>query len=276
MAHPVSIPSRLSLPLCVALALGGAGCRPMLFDEGVPKADIVIDGAAPAEVQKAASEISAYGTKTAGKAMRIRTPDQTVRAEGIDSTQSPRPGRGRRARSRTSDGYSIRTSGPGGHNHGRVAPRCALWRLRFHREVLGVRWFMPGGMGEDVAAPAPLLLPEINLGPGPGVPDVSGLMLAGGPGRPRPGSAGAGEVGPTALFGHNWWNIMPGTPRTGPNTRMVRPGQRGSGASSPALLRPPRRGTDDARGGAGVFRADPGPTPCSRSAPTTATDSAKD
>ena len=40
----------------------------MLFKGGAPRADIVIDAGAPAEVQTAASEIVSYGAKTTGTA----------------------------------------------------------------------------------------------------------------------------------------------------------------------------------------------------------------
>lgn len=196
------------LGMALALAASGSACAPVLFSDGSPKADVVIDSGAAADVQKAASEIVAYGAKTTGGAMRIRTADEpsqsksSVRLRILDAA----PGGGE---IRHADGYTIRTSGQEVTITGGSARGVLYGAYDFIERVLGVRWFMPSALGEDIAPQKSIPFPELDVLWNPAFRSVGGLIWAGGPGASAWELRVRGKVGPGDSFGHNWSNILP-------------------------------------------------------------------
>jgi hypothetical protein len=196
------------LGLSVILAFLGTACAPMLFNDGSPKADIVIDAAAPAEVRKAAAEIAAYGAKTAGGEMRVRTSDESSKLETSIRLRIEAPGSGE---IQHLDGYTIRTSGKEVVITGGSARGVLYGAYDFIERVFGVRWFMPAALGEDILPQKSIPFPLLNVTWNPAFKNVYGLIWAGGPGSADWELHVRAKIGLGASFGHNWSNILPAT-----------------------------------------------------------------
>ena len=181
----------------------------MLFDGGVPKADIVIDAGADATVRKAASEIAAYGEKTAKGTMRVRTADEPSELKASIRIKVVEPG-ATGGEITHADGYSIKTSGPEITITGGSARGALYGAYDFIERVMNVRWFMPAALGEDVVPQSSIAYPEINVVWNPAFQSVSGLIWAGGPGSADWELRARAKIGPSGVsFGHNWDNILP-------------------------------------------------------------------
>lgn len=77
---------------------------------------------------------------------------------------------------------------------------------------LGVRWFMPGAMGEDIVPKDIVTLPTRSRRGQPAFEAVGGFIWAGGPGAAAWEKHLRASVGPpSSFFGHNWANIIPAT-----------------------------------------------------------------
>lgn len=192
----------------LALAAATPACGPMLFKGGSPQADIVIDAGAPAEVQSAASEIAAYGQKTAGGTMRIRTAGETSLLEGSIRLRIEAPG----GEIRHADGYSISTRGREVTIAGGSARGVLYGAYDFIERAFDVRWFMPAALGEDIVPRESIPFPELNVVWNPAFSQVSGLIWAGGPGASAWELRVRAKIGPTTSFGHNWSSILPLNP----------------------------------------------------------------
>ena len=197
---------RLQRWLALGLTAAAPACGPMLFKGGAPRADIVIDAGAPAEVQTAASEIVSYGAKTTGGAMQIRTSGQPSQLDGSIRLRVEAPSAGE---IQHPDGYTIHTSGREITITGGSARGVLYGAYDFIERVLGVRWFMPSALGEDVAPQESIPFPEINVIWNPAFRNVGGLIWAGGPGASSWELRMRAKIGPTTSFGHNWYNILP-------------------------------------------------------------------
>jgi hypothetical protein len=183
----------------------------MLFNDGAPKADIVIDAGAPAEVQKAASEIVGFGVKTAGGTMRIRTADQPSESDNAIRLRVLDPGGGA-GEITHADGYSIRTVGREVTITGGSARGVLYGAYDFIERVLGVRWFMPSALGEDIVPHDSIPFPQLNVVWNPAFQNVGGLIWAGGPGSVEWELRVRAKIGPQVIIGHNWSNILPPNP----------------------------------------------------------------
>ena len=178
----------------------------MLFRGGSPRADIVIDSGAPADVQTAAAELVTYGAKTTGGAMRIRTPGDPSELDASIRLRIEAPSGGE---IQHADGFAIHTSGREITITGGSARGVLYGAYDFIEKVLGVRWYMPGTLGEDIDARESISFPEVNLVWNPAFRNVAGLIWAGGPGAPAWELRMHAKVGPGTSFGHNWSNILP-------------------------------------------------------------------
>ncbi len=181
----------------------------MLFNDGTPKADIVIDTNAPTEVRKAAAEIAAYGVRTAGGEMRVRTPDDSSKLENSIRLRIEAPGSGD---IQHLDGYTIRTAGKEITITGGSARAVLYGAYDFIERVFGVRWFMPTALGEDILPQKSIPFPTLSATWNPAFKNVYGLIWAGGPGSADWELHVRAKIGPGASFGHNWSNILPATP----------------------------------------------------------------
>lgn len=181
----------------------------MLYNDGSPKADIVIDSTAPTDVRKAAAEIVAYGLKTTGGAMGIRTSDESSKLENSIRLRIEAPAGGE---IQHLDGYTIRSSEREVTITGGSARGVLYGAYDFIERVLGVRWFMPAALGEDILPQKSIGFPQPNVTWNPAFKNVGGLIWAGGPGAADWELRVRAKVGPAVSFGHNWSNILPPTP----------------------------------------------------------------
>jgi hypothetical protein len=110
------------------------------------------------------------------------------------------------------DGFVIETRGQTLWIVGGDARGALYGVYEFLESELGVRWFMPGDLGEDVPSSPTVFLPPVRHEHRPAFEAVSGFIWAGGPGATTWERRIRAQVGPTwAFFGHNWSNIIPPT-----------------------------------------------------------------
>lgn len=205
MNLPGPFQNRLTRAAALSLAAWSAACGPMLFNDGTPKADVVIDTAAPAEVKKAAAEIVAYGAKTTGAEMRIRTSSEPSKLAGSIRLRIEAPAGGE---IQHLDGYTIKATGKEVVITGGSARGVLYGAYDFIERVFGVRWFMPAALGEDILPQKSIPVPELNVVWNPAFRNVGGLIWAGGPGAADWELRVRAKVGPSIIIGHNWNNIL--------------------------------------------------------------------
>lgn len=191
--------------------IGQAG-EIVIARDGAPAATIVISPTATAEERLAATELQTYIQKISGAKLPIgeALPDasQTALRIGIFGSAPVAEWRGSKPKP---DGFAIETRDSsvwivGGDKRG------ALYGVYELLESLGVRWFMPGELGEDIIPRATISLSQMQRSGAPGFQAVSGLIWAGGPGAYDWERRIRATVGPpNAFFGHNWSNIIPPT-----------------------------------------------------------------
>ncbi|MEO5761109.1 MAG: DUF4838 domain-containing protein [Vicinamibacteria bacterium] len=197
----------------VALLL--QACTEVIVQDGRPSASIIVPKDAPVEVIRAATELQTYVQRTSGAQLPIRT-EGTTGPERVDIRLAVAPGvvkaGGEAARQIVhQDGYAIKSGGReitimGG------SPRGTLYGVYdFIERALGVRWFMPTALGEDVLSAKTIPVPELNIVKNPAFDSVSGFMWAGGPGAEEWELHMRAKVGKSVSFGHNWYNIYPFT-----------------------------------------------------------------
>ena len=163
----------------------------------------------------AATELQTYLRKISGATLPISnaepSAEQAAVRIGVYGAAPVSEWRGARP---PSDGFVIETRGNSLWIVGGDA-RGALYGVYDFLESLGVRWFMPGEIGEDIIARQTISLARLSRASAPAFRAVSGLIWAGGPGAYEWERRIRAAVGPqTAFFGHNWSNIIPPTPET--------------------------------------------------------------
>ncbi len=200
---------RLALAMVMASLL--QGCTETIVTDGRPGASIIVPASAPVEVMRAAKELQTYVRKTSGAELAIRT-DDAPRTERVEIRLAVTPlgitaGGDPAAQIVHQDGYTIQSSGRmitimGG------SPRGTLYGVYdFVERALGVRWFMPGEMGEDILPAKTIPVPELAIVKNPAFPSVSGFTWAGGPGAEDWELRSRVRIGKAVSFGHNWYNI---------------------------------------------------------------------
>jgi len=206
--------SRKRLILLSAMAMGLCACTEVIVNDGKPRAVIEVPKEAPADLVKAAKELQTYILKTSGAALPIE--------EGEDGTAGGRvrirlavhplgisPGGDASSQIVHQDGYTIKSGGRlitimGG------SPRGTLYgTYDFIERVLGVRWFMPTELGEDVIPSKTIPVPELDVVKNPAFDAVSGFTWAGSPGADAWEQRMRVRIGKEVSFGHNWYNIYP-------------------------------------------------------------------
>jgi hypothetical protein len=198
----------------MALAATTACSPPALVRSGRPEATILISPAASADEKLAAQEMQDYVRKISGATLpvAIATLRPLTPAEvriGVFGGDAVRDWAGERP---PGDGFALERRGGALYVVGGNA-RGALYGVYDLLEAeLGVRWFMPGEMGEDVPATDTIYLPPVSRAKAPAFSAVGGFIWAGGPGAPAWERRIRARVGPQhAFFGHNWSNIIPPT-----------------------------------------------------------------
>ncbi len=208
---------RLVRTVFVAMtALAFQGCTESIVHNGHAGAAILVPKDAPLEIMRAAKELQTYVLKTSGAELRIGIEDGRPRQERVEIRLAVNPlgitpGGDPGTQLIHKDGYAIRSSGRmitimGG------SPRGTLYGVYdFIERALGVRWFMPTPMGEDILEAKTIPVPELDLVTNPAFPSVSGFTWAGSPGAEDWELRMRVRVGQAVNFGHNWFNIYPFT-----------------------------------------------------------------
>jgi hypothetical protein len=188
-----------------------SACTELIVREGRPRASIIVPKSAPIEVSRAAKELQAYVLKTSGAELPIRA-DDAPRTEAVEirlavSPLGITPGGDPSTQLVHLDGYTI-------ESHGRMitimgaSPRGTLYGVYdFIERALGVRWFMPTELGEDILEKQTIEVPELSVVKNPAFPIVSGFTWAGSPGAAEWEQRMRARIGKRDSFGHNWYNI---------------------------------------------------------------------
>lgn len=201
----------MSRPLLLLLAVFLQGCTELIVQDGKTRASIILPKDAPVELQRAAKELQTYVKKTSGAELRIGTeggePDEGVLIRLAVTPIGITRGGDPMTQIVHEDGYAIQSAGRtitimGG------SPRGALYGVYdFIERALGVRWFMPTEMGEDIVPSKSIPVPELAIVKNPAFPSVSGFTWAGSPGAEDWEQRMRVKVGKAVSFGHNWYNI---------------------------------------------------------------------
>lgn len=202
---------RAGLTVISTLAL--AACEESIVRDGRASACIIVPKSAPVEVVRAAKELQAYVLKTSGAELPVRDED-APRKERVEIRLAVNPlgitaGGDAAHQIVHEDGYTIQSRGRmitimGG------SPRGTLYGVYdFIERVLGVRWFMPTALGEDILPAKTIPVPELSIVKNPAFPSVGGFTWAGSPGAEEWELHMRVRVGKEVSFGHNWYNIHP-------------------------------------------------------------------
>ena len=197
--------------LVAMLAVLLQGCTELIVQNGKTRAGIILPKDAPVELERAAKELQAYVKKTSGAELRIGTegggPGERVEIRLAVTPLGISRGGDPKTEIVHEDGYAIQSSGRtitimGG------SPRGTLYGVYdFIERALGVRWFMPTEMGEDILKSTSIPVPELAIVKNPAFPSVSGFTWAGSPGAEDWELRMRVKVGKAVTFGHNWYNI---------------------------------------------------------------------
>jgi hypothetical protein len=199
--------------LAFAVTVEVACAPPALVRDSRSETTILISPAATADEKLAAKELQDYVRRISGADVPVmitsRADTPTVVRLGVFGSDAVK---GWPGSTPVADGFAIDTRGNtvwivGGDSRGTL-----YGVYDFLDRELGVRWFMPGDLGEDVPTSDTILLPDVHRVKSPAFRAVAGFIWAGGPGaavwekriRARVGS-------PYAFFGHNWASIIPAT-----------------------------------------------------------------
>ncbi len=187
------------------------GCTEMIVHDGKTRATIIVPKDAPVEVVRAAKELQTYLKKTSGAELPIRN-EGAGGGDRVEIRIAVNPlgivrGGDPATQIVHEDGYAIQSGGRmvtimGG------SPRGTLYGVYdFIERALGVRWFMPTELGEDILRAKSIAVPELTVVRNPAFPSVSGFTWAGSPGAADWELRMRVKVGKPVSFGHNWYNI---------------------------------------------------------------------
>lgn len=190
-----------------------------LVRDGKASATIIVSATAAPDERLAAEELRLYLRKMSGAEVKIADAPVANSASIRITTYDAARLAGWRGTKPAPNGAAI-TRGKDALWIVGETPRAALDGTYELLEILGVRWFMPGELGEDYPSKRTIELParlshdhRDSRTVAHGYEAVTGLIWAGGAGaedwerraRARTGSR-------TAFFGHNWENIIAASP----------------------------------------------------------------
>src|SRR6185436_6674628 len=169
-----------SLGVACALLLPGLAwaADPMLARRGVAEAAIVIAPTAKPDEKLAAAELQEYVRKISGATLPIALSDRrtslipTVRI-GVFGSPPVEAWKGEKP---VADGFALEASGNELYVVGGDTRGALYGTYELIERALGVRWFMPGELGEDVPAEATLPLPRVKFAKGPAFGTVNGII----------------------------------------------------------------------------------------------------
>ena len=194
------------------LSVCAAACaHPALVRDGHVEGMIVAPTAGTTDDVVAGAELQAYLKKITGQEVPIFPGGATDAKPSVRVGVYGKPGVQEWAGTAPpADGFVIETQGNTVWIVGGDARGALYGVYDLLESELGVRWFMPGDLGEDVPETKTVLLPRVKRERRPGFEAVSGFIWAGGPGSGAWERRLRAKVGSTtAFFGHNWANIIP-------------------------------------------------------------------
>jgi sulfatase modifying factor 1 len=207
-----------SLFLLLALVpMSSASAAVTLVDNGKPNCSIVIAADASDQLKLGAKDLQLYLSKMSGAQTPI-TNDLSVSGNriliGVFGQKPVADWKGQRP---AADGFAIETRNRrgggvdiflvGGDQRG---AQHVVYDLL--ERFLGVRWYMPGEIGEEVPQSKTVTLKSLKWRNRPDYQAVGGLIWHGGPGADDWLRRNKGDVGsPSYFFGHSWSGYIPPT-----------------------------------------------------------------
>jgi hypothetical protein len=213
----LSIRSRLVLALVVLLPVATA-CGPDrdLVVDGRPNGAIVLSTRAGSDERLAASDLQTYIRKMSGAELPVQAggavaSDRPVVRIGLAGSDALEGWRGEVP---SGDGFVLETRAGVLWIVGANGRGVLNGVYEYLEADLGVRWYMPGELGEEVPLRTAVPLPSRSRSRTPAFSAIGGFIWAGGPGARDWERRVRARVGPaSAFFGHNWGNIIPATPQ---------------------------------------------------------------
>jgi len=192
--------------------LAGAAAGMTLVNKGQPACSIVIAADAGEQEKLAATELQTYLRKMSGAVVPIGAGAEGNRI--LLGVYGKAPVAEWTGEAPERDSFAIETRKTkagtdlylvGGDARGAM---YAVYELL--ERFLGVRWFMPGEVGEDVPQRQTVTVKSLKWRNSPDYKDlIGGLTWAGGPGADDWRRRNKGDAGPPGYsFGHNWSNII--------------------------------------------------------------------
>jgi hypothetical protein len=198
--------------LGVLAALSAACGPPALVREGRPEAVILASTTAKGDEALAATELRDYVAKISGATLVIQGAPARDKPQVRIGVYGQEPVRDWPGRAPPPDGFALRTVGQDLWIVGGDARGALYGAYDFLESELGVRWFMPGDLGEDVPSRSDIPLPDVDREGTPAFRAVAGFIWAGGPGAAVWEKRVRAQIGPpSAFFGHAWSRILPPT-----------------------------------------------------------------
>jgi hypothetical protein len=141
----------------------GAPARTIVLD-GRPAARIILQPAASAREEEAAQEMQRYVQKASGAVLPVvKTAERPAGNAILIEVQAPPPGASREAFTITTAGGSVKIVGN--------SPLAALYgAYELLERGLGVRWYLPGDLGEVVPQQKTIALPDLKVAKSPSFP----------------------------------------------------------------------------------------------------------
>ena len=205
---------RFALICLVVAALASASAAMTLVKDGKSACTIVIAPDAGAQEKLAAAELQTYLRKMSGAEVPISTDATVASSRILLGIYGQAPVAGWKGKAPGRDAFAIETKSRKGGTDlylvGGDARGAGYAAYELLERFLGVRWFMPGKLGEDVPQRQTVALKSIKWRNAPDYHDlISGLTWAGGPGADDWRRRNKGDAGPPGYsFGHNWSNII--------------------------------------------------------------------
>jgi hypothetical protein len=203
---------RLFVALIVSsftMPAAATGSSMFLVRDGRANGVIVSTPQGSDDLERAARELQAYLRKMTGatvpivassRASSIRVRIGRYGQPSVKAWTGARPG---------PDGFIIERRGRSLFIVGGDARGARYGVYDWLETELGVRWFMPGELGEDIPGRRDVPLAPIRRAGAPAFEAVGGFVWAGGPGTEDWEAHVRAKVGPPgSFFGHNWSNII--------------------------------------------------------------------
>jgi len=198
--------------LLAVLAVTASGMT--LVKDGRPACTIVIAPDAGEQEKLAATELQTYLRKMTGATAPVSTDITAAGNRIMLGVFGKAPVAEWQGKAPGPDAFAIETrkrkAGTDLYLVGGDARGAMYAAYELLERFLGVRWFMPGELGEDVPQRKTVTLRKVKWCNQADFDAIGGLTWAGGPGAEDWRRRNKGDVGaPGYFFGHNWGNIIP-------------------------------------------------------------------